>query len=331
MRIGNGTLGLLVGVILGFFSVSALDANARPDPSKDRTLPLSEKESLVLIWVGPGSFTMGSPPSEPGHDDDETPHRVTLTTGYWLGKHEVTQGEWEAVMGTTVRQQFEAAGRGTLVGEAANIPIYFVSWEEAMEFCRKLTAREQAAGRLPAGYEYTLPTETQWEYACRAGTSTATSGGDLTYSEDLARSPELDALGWYHANCSAPDSDQTWSGTWTPKDQGRAIEISIDRGAVHPAGRKRANAWGFHDMHGNVWELCLDWYGDYPATSVTDPRGPGSGDKRVKRGGSWGHPAVFCRSANRHTSTPEFQIDVLGFRLALSSTRGGTNYFEHTQ
>jgi formylglycine-generating enzyme required for sulfatase activity len=149
MRIRSAALAFMTLVIHGTFAVPTVNANSHPDPSKDLTVQLSAEESLSLIWIGPGTFTMGSPPSEPGHDDDEVQHRVTLTSGYWLGKYEVTQGQWEAVMGTTVRDQFEAAGRGTLVGEGANLPMYFVSWEEALEFCRKLTARERVAGRLP--------------------------------------------------------------------------------------------------------------------------------------------------------------------------------------
>jgi len=315
------TLASIAFIIIGNLTAPQLNADSRPDPSKDFSSPLSDEVSLPLIWVGPGDFTMGSPASEPGRNDDEIQHQVTFTSGYWLGKYEVTQAQWEAVMGTSVRDQFKAAGRGTLVGEGPNIPIYFVSWEESMEFCRKLTAMEKTAGRLPEGFEYTLPTEAQWENACRAGTDTATSGGGLTLSPNLALAPELDAQAWYYPNCTVPEGEQSWSGTWTPKDIGQAIEITIERGAVQAVGGKQANAWGFHDMHGNVWELCLDWYGDYPTTSAIDPQGPSSGDKRVKRGGSWAHPAVICRSANRHTSIPDFQIDVLGFRVALSSAR----------
>ena len=286
---------------------------------KNFKLQLPNDENLELIWVEPGSFAMGSSPNEPGYDIEEIQHQVTLLSGYWLGKYEVTQGQWKSIMNTSIEEQFKIAGRGTVVGDAPNEPIYFVSWEDAMEFCQKLTEQERIAGRLPNGFEYALPTEAQWEYACRAGTQTATSGGDLTLSGDLARAPEMDKQAWYYENCAIPNGDKTWSGTWKPKEQGRAIEVTIDKGGVHPVGEKQANAWGFHDMHGNVWEMCFDWFGDYPTANIKDPIGPNNGAIRVKRGGSWAHPAISCRSANRSGVKPGFRIDVTGFRLALST------------
>jgi formylglycine-generating enzyme required for sulfatase activity len=153
-----------------------------------------------------------------------------------------------------------------------------VSWNDAVEFCRKLTDRERAAGRLPEGYVYTLPTEAQWEYACRAGTTGAYAG-------------DLGAMGWYKDN----------SGSTT-----------------HPVGQKRANAWGLYDMHGNVWEWCLDWKGDYPSGNVTDPTGPSSGSHRIVRGGSWINAALYARSANRLWFSPGFRRNFLGFRVALA-------------
>ena len=153
-----------------------------------------------------------------------------------------------------------------------------VSSIDVLNFCRKLTERERAAGRLPEGYAYTLPTEAQWEYACRAGTT-----GD--YAGDL------DSMGWYSSN----------SGTTT-----------------HAVGQKQANAWGLHDMHGNVWEWCADWYGNYPGGSVTDPTGAPWGVARVFRGGGWAESVGGCRSANRGGSGPAGYIHDLGFRLALA-------------
>ncbi len=152
-----------------------------------------------------------------------------------------------------------------------------VSWSDAMEFCAKVTERERNAGRLTGGYAYTLPTEAQWEYACRAGSTEAYAG-------------DLDAMAWYDGN----------SGNKT-----------------HPVGAKQANAWGFHDMHGNVWEWCSDWYGDYELSiddpSITDPTGPSRGSNRVRRGGSWDRIASYCRSAVRYW--------YLGFRLCLAPVR----------
>jgi formylglycine-generating enzyme required for sulfatase activity len=217
--------------------------------------------NLTLMPIAAGTFTMGDAGDGPAHP-------VTLTKPYWLGKTEVTQGEWEAVMGSNPSN---SKGR--------NRPVEQVSWTEAMEFCRKLTEREWAAERLPEGYAYMLPTEAQWEYACRAGTTGDYAG-------------ELSAMGWYDQN----------SGSKT-----------------NPVGTKRANAWGLHDMHGNVWEWCADWYAGYAGGSVRDPVGPSSGSFRVRRGGGWWNSADFCRSASRVNYVPGYRVDFLGFRLALSS------------
>jgi formylglycine-generating enzyme required for sulfatase activity len=259
-------------------------AKAEEGPSKNITIPLSDKVNLDLIWIEPGTFTMGSPEDELGRESDETQHEVTLTQGYWLGKFEVTQAQYEAVMG-------ENPSRFT----GADLPVEKVTWNDAKEFCVKLTEIEKAAGRLPGGYEYTLPTEAQWEYACRAGTTTAlNSGKNLS---DTKQCPEMDEVGWYGFN-----SDET----------------------THPAGQKKPNAWGLYDMHGNVFEWCLDWYGKYPASSVTDPTGPSTGSGRVVRGGSWLNLADNCRSAYRNGHDPDFSYYGDGFRVALSKSNKGT-------
>ena len=227
---------------------------------------------LEMACIRPGTFTMGSPSSEEGRLGSEGPQtRVTLTKGYWLGKTEVTQGQYEALMGSNP-SKFTNAGR--------NAPVEQVSWDYAMEFCRKLTEQERAAGRLPDGYAYTLPTEAQWEYACRAGTAGAYSG--IGY---------FDAMAWCDQN----------SGNTT-----------------HPVAQKQANAWGLYDMHGNVWEWCRDWHGDYPGGDATDPAGPSSGSDRVNRGGGWSNAAQNCRSALRLWYAPGIRSDNLGFRLALA-------------
>jgi formylglycine-generating enzyme required for sulfatase activity len=150
-----------------------------------------------------------------------------------------------------------------------------------MAFCKKLTEREKAAGRLPTGYTYTLPTEAQWEYACRAGTT-----GDFAGYQDV--------MAWYSSN----------SG-----------------GTTHSVGTKQPNAWGLYDMHGNVEEWCLDWYAKYSSDAVTDPVGPASGSSRVIRGGSWGLDAASCRSAIRYDYEPGNRVSDVGFRLALSAVR----------
>jgi len=274
------------------------------------TIPLSDKVNLDLIWVEPGTFTMGSPEDELGRWGDEEQHEVTLTEGYWLGKYEVTQAQYEAIMGNNPSDQPDGWGnyyRG--VGE--NYPVYHVSWYDAVNFCAKLTVLEKAAGRLPEGYEYTLPTEAQWEYACRAGTTTAFNNGTNIPTEEQAAffspepCPNLDPIAWYAYNSGDYDSN----GTWT------------DNGKTFPVGQKQPNAWGLYDMHGNVHEWCLDWYGDYPTSSATDPKGTGEDSYCVIRGGGWGSYACNCRSASRIKADP---YNSNGFRVALSKSKNIT-------
>jgi sulfatase modifying factor 1 len=224
--------------------------------------------SMEMLWIKPGTFEMGSPSSEKDRDDDETQHTVTLTSGFYLGKHEVTQSQWEKVMGSNP-SHFKGGDR----------PVETVSWTAVTSFCNKLTASERTAGRLPAGMTYQLPTEAQWEYACRAGTTTRFAFGD-----------EL-----------------------TAKDANFARNV----GETTDVGKYPANAWGFHDMHGNVWEWPADRYGDYLASAVRDPVGPAIGSTRVERGGSWFNSAHFARSADRYGYEPAYSNLDLGFRLSL--------------
>ena len=235
---------------------------------------------LAMVVIRPGEFAMGS---ANGDADEKPVTQVKLTQPYWLGKYEVTQGQWTAVMGTTPKRQRDKVNpQWPMSGKGANQPMYYVSYDEALAFCRKLTERERSAGRLPEGYVYTLPTEAQWEYACRAGTT-----GD--YAGDLG------SMAWYKYN-----SDYT----------------------THVVGQKQSNAWGLHDMHGNVWEWCRDWYADkLPGGTVIDPVGAASGSVRVLRGGSWWYSAPSCRSAYRGRCGPGGRNDLLGFRLALSAVR----------
>ena len=267
---------------------------AKGETSKNMTIPLSDTVSLDMIWIEPGTFMMGSPEDELGRWDDETQHQVTLTQEYWLGKYEVTQAQYEAVMGTNPSDF-----------KGADLPVEQVSWNDAVKFCEWLTAQERAAGRLPEGYEYTLPTEAQWEYACRAGTTTAFNNG-TNIPTMLQRTdrpcPNLDPLAWYGYNSGQYDS----AGNYT------------DNGKTFPVGQKQPNAWGLYDMHGNVWEWCLDWYGSYPSSAVTDPKGPATGSRRVMRGGCWFSFASYCRSAYRYNNSPGNYLNRYGFRVALS-------------
>ena len=231
---------------------------------------------LTLVAIHPGSFTMGGAGGGPGRGDEGPPTRVTLSS-FWLGKHEITQAAWSAIMGSNPSDFRNPA-----------LPVDTINWNDATEFCRRLSERERAAGRLRQGYAYTLPTEAQWEYACRAGTTTPFAG-------------EPDQMGWFVTNSGAI---QPATGIW--------------RLTTHPAGEKQPNRWGLYDMHGNVSEWCFDWYGEYPGGSVVDPTGPGTGDAHVIRGGAWWADAEACRSGARHRAPPTRAHSGLGLRVALS-------------
>ena len=235
---------------------------------------------LELLWCPPGSFVMGSPENEEDRDEDEVQHKVTLTKGFWIGKYEVTQAQWQKLMGNNP-SAFKDPKR----------PVERISWYDATEFCERLTIHEQNAGRLPSGMVYKLPTEAQWEYACRAGTQTVFCFGD--------------ALSCTQANL---DGDYPY---------GTASRISYLERTV-PVGSYTENLWGIHDMHGNVWEWCSDWYGEYPTEAVTDPQGATIGRNRVYRGGSWGINGQYCRSAFRYWFTPDYKSNKLGFRICLA-------------
>jgi formylglycine-generating enzyme required for sulfatase activity len=249
---------LLILMCLCLFGCSKPEALVKAPTEPVLTTAPVEGESfsipdinLDMLWCKPGTFMMGSPEDEEDRYDDETQHEVTLTQGFYLGKYEVTQEQWEKVMGTDPS-----------LFEGATLPVEKVSWEDAMKFCEKLTQMEKAAGRLPEGWAYTLPTEAQWEYTCRAGTTTAYSFGD-----------EI---------------------TPTPANYDEKV------GKTTSVGTYPANVWGFHDLYGNVWEWCSDRYGKYPSGSESDPVGPSVGALRVGRGGGWGNfDSRFLRSAYR--------------------------------
>ena len=245
-------------------------------PGEKKTLTVNGVD-YTFCWCPPGEFMMGSPESEDGRDDDETQHRVKLTRGFWLLETPVTQRMWESVMGTTICQQWDKVDPDwdfDDVGDGPDYPMYYVDWEESVEFCRKLSEL--------TGEKISLPTEAQWEYACRAG-STGAYGG----------TGDLDSMGWYDAN----SGDET-----------------------HEVKGKTPNAWGLYDMHGNVWEWCSDW-GDenyYTNSPEVDPQGPSVGTYRVIRGGCWNNSARCCRSACRCWVYPGLRDGDLGFRPLLS-------------
>jgi formylglycine-generating enzyme required for sulfatase activity len=311
-------------IILAFSSVSLLGQNPATGPVTGRqwTIPLPGNMPFPMAWIPAGTFTMGSPDNEPGRKADESPQTtVTLTKGYWLGATEVTIGQWKAVTGQSLRDKvlqllndetlYDFDGKQMkerdfmhfdkndpdkiMANEDDRLPMYFVSWNEAMDFCKKLTELERAHGRLPAGYEYTLPTEAQWEYACRAGTA------GPTYSD-----ASLDDLAWYVKNSFI---GYTGKGLGNPPAGPRDV------------GAKLANKWGMQDILGNIWEWCRDWYGPYPGGDVTDPTGPKDGSYRVNRGGSFGSGANDERSANRAKNPPNETSAYRGFRVALCAVQ----------
>ncbi len=309
---------LLIHITFLLFICGSFAAHAQ-QPVKDKAwqLPLNANTYLKLNWIPAGTFTMGSPETEPGRKADEGPQTVvTLSKGYWMAVTEVTIGQWKAVTGMNVRDKvnkllsdtthYDFMGKKMLIrdfmsfdknnpdkvlaNENEELPMYFVNWYEAMAFCKKLTEQEHTAHRLPKGYEYTLPTEAQWEYACRAGTQ----GGIYTATTD--------SIAWYGDNSGK---------NYTGKGFGNPVT-----GSRNVAG-KLPNQWGLYDMLGNLWEWCYDWYGPYPGGHITDPKGPATGIYKVNRGGSFGSGVNDERSADRATNPPNEDSAWRGFRIAL--------------
>ena len=265
---------------------------------------------LELARIPAGSFTMGSPADEPARRDDESQHEVKIARPFYMGVYEVTQGEYYRLMIPDFDHDRWTYDRGPLHAGGAFFyrtggdlnprhPMESVTWDSAVAFCRKLTEAERKAKRLPDGYVFRLPTEAEWEYACRAGTT-----GRMN----------VDAEGGY---------------------DGLKKFAFVGDGRTSPVGNDRQpNAWGLYDMHGNVYEWCLDWYGPYPADKTTDPTGPAEGTKRVARGGCFygcdptkQDPEVlvypFVRSASRYPFSPNVRgYAILGFRVVLAPGGG---------
>ena len=278
------------------FTVVAEDGNS--SSNADFSVPLSGNVNLDMVWIEPGTFTMGKPINEGGFEGSYVApqHQVTLTKGFWAGKYEVTQAQYKAVMGTNLSLKYGTNGStgDRYLGIGDNYPVYYVSMYEAMEFCNKLNEIEKSAGRLPEGYEYTLPTEAQWEYACRAGTTTAFNNGKDITSSDAC--PNADEVAWYSHNSNYQ---------------------------THPVGQKLPNAWGLYDMHGNVWEWCLDKCTLWDIYAVTDPlllEGYGNLYENILRGGSYCFSADYACSAFRGGSGPEWDHGVDAFISNSSST-----------
>lgn len=270
-----------------------LEDGIEPSTKTPWLVDLEDSVKMEFMPIPVGEFKMGS---DEGSDDEQPVHLVSFSRPFWMAKTEVTNQQY---------QQFKTNSHTpeeneVVMPSGAGYPVCWVSWNDAAAFCDWLTKKERRKGRLPEGYEYTLPTEAEWEYACRAG-----STGDFA--------GEMDSMGWYNKNSA---------------------------GKTNPVGNKKPNAWGLHDMHGNVWEWCADyWYGTYDNAPVNGSqrglaydeyevdRSLMNGDGhtyrlrntayRVVRGGSWHYSASACRSANRYYHKPSFSLNYLGFRPVL--------------
>jgi formylglycine-generating enzyme required for sulfatase activity len=230
-----------------------------------------------LRWIPPGEFMMGSPESEPERFDNERQYKVIITEGFWLAETACTQALWRAVMGENP-SRFKGADR----------PVENINWKDCQSFISKLNTA------IP-GLNVCLPTETQWEYACRAGTTTPFSFGESITTDQV-------------------NFDGNYPYNDGPKGEYREQTVPVKTFPCNP--------WGLYEMHGNVWEWCVDWYGSYPKETAVDPTGPTNGDARVLRGGSWIFYARFVRSAFRNGYDPTRRNDYFGVRLARGQTGG---------
>ena len=259
-----------LSLVVALASHLPIQAQDKEDSPKNFTNSIGMK----FVWIPPGSFVMGSPKEEKERGGDETQHKVTLTKGFYMGVYAMTQEQWKEVMGNNP---------SNFKGEK-KLPVESVSWNDCQEFIKKL--RENDKDKKA----YRLPTEAEWEYACRAGTTTPFHFGE-TISTDQAN---------YNGN-----------GTYGNGKKG------VYREKTTPVGTFAANTWGLHDMHGNVWQWCQDWYGEYPQNDLIDPQGPKSGQSRVLRCGSWGNAPDFCRSALRFRFSPGDRSIGCGFRVCF--------------
>jgi sulfatase modifying factor 1 len=232
---------------------------------------------MEFVLIPAGTFVMGSPPDEPNRGSDEIQHKVTISRPFYMQNTEVTLKQWRAVMG----KRFLSSRKG-----ADNMPVVKISWHDCIRFMKKLNVLGQ--------WSYRLPTEAEWEYACRAGSSTAYSWGNTI---DCGRA--------MYGNNSLKSRECL--------DYVRSRGLTIDQPT--PVKSYLPNAWGLYDMHGNVWEWCRDWHGDYTRSAKIDPFGPDSGTMRVRRGGSWFKYGYTCRSANRNYAHPSSRYQTTGFRL----------------
>jgi formylglycine-generating enzyme required for sulfatase activity len=244
----------------------AQNAKAQQEPQKTLRFTLGEGIPLELALIQPGSFMRGD---ERGDAEERPMRKITISKPFYLGKFEVTQEQWKALMG---------ANRSRFPGDKN--PVDRVSWEDCQAFIKKLNEKF-----ADSGVSFSLPTEAQWEYACRAGTSSRFAFGD--------EAAQLGDYAWFEDNAG---------------------------GKTHPVGEKKPNAWGLYDMYGNVWEWCADWYAEkyYAQSTTSDPLGPASGSHRILRGGSWSDGPFYCCCAYRYCLPPWFRVYCYGFRVAAN-------------
>ena len=246
---------------------------------------------MEFVRIPAGEFLMGSN-SDLAVAKEHPVTQVQIRSAFWMGKYEVTQRQWRAVM-LRDPSRFENCG--------PDCPVESVSWDDVQRFVWRLNAMEGTAS-------YRLPTEAEWEYAARAGTSTDTPAGNLQI-QGVKNAPLLDGIAWYGGNSGVDYARAADCLDWAEK------QYPSSWCGPHPVGEKDPNAFGLHDMLGNVWEWVRDRYGEYPGGSLTDPSGPAEGSPRVLRGGCWFYPASFCRSSQRLYIEPDHRAGNLGFRL----------------
>jgi formylglycine-generating enzyme required for sulfatase activity len=264
---------------LFLFANEMLYPNNKTEPllvtGNNQAVPSEFANSLGMkfIYIDPGTFIMGSPPEEKGRKPDEVQHSVTLTKGFYLQSTEVTREQWRKLMKSDPIDFTDDC--------VDDCPVNHISWDDSIAFITKLNKKEGIN-------KYRLPTEAEWEYACRAESTTAFETGDNIETECVS-DPAADKIAWYCANT---------------------------KGQPKPVGTKPPNKWGLHDMHGNMYEWCSDWYDTYPLGSVTDPKGPALGETRVFRGGAFMYLVWHARSAHRRHHATHFRNRYTGFRVA---------------
>ncbi|HQO33185.1 MAG TPA: formylglycine-generating enzyme family protein [bacterium] len=295
---GRGFLAGL-GIVAVCVAVQAAPPVAGNDTGggKTITIPLtlpSSAKPLELVLIPHGSFTMGSPTSEQGRYPDETQYQVTISRDFYIGKYEVTNAQFRAF-----RPNHNSKEYNGLTLNEDDQPVVYVSWYDVKAFFEWLNTQ---CGNAYPGMRFRLPTESEWEYACRAGTETRRYWGD-DLNEDQACG---------YANVRDLTGKDKWD--WTS-----VFNCSDGYGATALVGQFQPNAFGLYDMIGNVWEWCNDWYGPYPSGSAIDPVGPDFGENRMNRGGSWFYYPGYCRSAHRNWNYPTLSDLNVGFRIVLSS------------